>query len=178
MVSKISLGKLKKAMEASEEERERCISLSRKLTKKSKEAIYLVHRGELRKAVKILIDVRKQLKKLPNHGFSPAYEEYAEAKLFSYFVQKKRVLSFDQLNVGAENYIGGLSDLTGELARRAVLLGIKKEKKEIEIIRDAVDSIHGELLKIHFRNGELRRKYDSIKWNLEKIEKILYDVRT
>ena len=36
--------------------------------------------------------------------------------------------------------------------------------------------IYGEFLKLHLRNGELRKKSDAIKWNLKKLEEVMYDI--
>ena len=43
-------------------------------------------------------------------------------------------------------------------------------------IREAIDLLYGQFVKFDFRNGELRRKYDAIKYNLQKVERILYDL--
>jgi hypothetical protein len=32
-------------------------------------------------------------------------------------------------------------------------------------------------MKFDLRNGELRKKFDEIKWNLKKIEDIAYDIK-
>ena len=62
----------------------------------------------------------------------------------------------------------GLCDLTGELGRKAVNEVIKKNFKQAEQIRELVDEIYGEFLKLNLRNSELRKKSDQIKWNLKK----------
>jgi hypothetical protein len=50
-----------------------------------------------------------------------------------------------------------------------------KPKKALEI-KDVVDEIYGEFLKMDLRNSELRKKSDQIKWNLKKLEEIAYDI--
>ncbi|MDP7506717.1 MAG: hypothetical protein QF362_04730, partial [Candidatus Woesearchaeota archaeon] len=81
------------------------------------------------------------------------------------------------LGVNSEDYLLGLCDLTGELGRRAVSLATKREFKEVELIKDTVEEIYGEFLKFNLRNSQLRRKSDSIKWNLKKLEEIMYDIQ-
>jgi len=176
VVNKKFFSKLKKELEDKDKLREKNIILSRQLTKKSKQAIYLIHRGEGSKAEKLLREVKKSFPK-NNENMSSSLEEYAEAMLFLHFAKTKKILPYEKLKVGAENYLGGMADFTGELGRLAVLLGSKKQTKDVELIRDLVDEIFGEFMKIDFRNGELRRKYDAIKWNLSKIEQILYDLK-
>jgi len=54
---------------------------------------------------------------------------------------------------------------------------INEEYDEIKFIKEFVSDIYNEFLKFEFRNGELRKKSDSIKWNLKKIEEIIYDIK-
>ncbi|MEM4259897.1 MAG: hypothetical protein QXG00_01545, partial [Candidatus Woesearchaeota archaeon] len=63
------------------------------------------------------------------------------------------------------------------LARMAVNKAIRKDKKTVEKIRQLIDDVMGEFLKFNLKNGELRKKYDSIKWNLNKVEQVLYDLK-
>ena len=60
--------------------------------------------------------------------------------------------------------------MTGELVRLAVNQSIRKNKIQALEIKDFVTDIYGEFLKLDFRNGELRKKSYSIKWNLRKLE--------
>lgn len=177
MIDTKTFSLIKKELEKQEVIRETSIQLSRSLTKQSKQAIYMVHRNELGKATALLSAIQKKLPKEVNAFFNPAYEEFAEAILFAHFAKTGKLLPYSALKVGFENYLGGISDLTGELARRSVLMGIAKNVVEVQKIRDLVDGVMGQLMNIDFRNGELRRKFDSIKWNLDKIEKVLYDLR-
>ena len=43
-------------------------------------------------------------------------------------------------------------------------------------IRDFVEELYGEMLKFNFRNGELRRKFDGIKYDLKKLEDLVLDL--
>ena len=78
--------------------------------------------------------------------------------------------------VNAEEYLLGLCDFTGELVRYAVLRATARDKKAVQDVRNIIDAIHGQLLQFDLRNGELRKKYDSIKYNLQKAENTLYDL--
>jgi len=71
----------------------------------------------------------------------------------------------------------GLCDLTGELVRKAVNDVIKKNFKQAMEIKDLVDEIYGEFLKFNLRNSELRRKSDQIKWNLKKLEDVVFELK-
>ena len=85
------------------------------------------------------------------------------------------VPSRDALGVTAEEYLLGLADLAGELARRAVLAATKQDTWEVTRIHDLLQALYGKFIEYDFRNGELRRKFDSIKYQLQKVEEVRYD---
>ena len=80
------------------------------------------------------------------------------------------------MKVNSEEYLLGLCDLAGELVRKAVKDSIKKNFDSVLEIRDFVEELYGEFLKFNLRNGELRKKSDSIRWNLNKLEELALDV--
>ena len=172
-----------------DKEREELIKDSRDILRDSKQAIYMVHRNELDKAERILskiekqnVEIKKKIKCNPKLDFLGAYsvaiQEYVEAKCYLGFVKNKKIPSCASLRVQVEDYLMGICDLTGELGRRAVQSVIRKDYREAYIIRDVVDQIYGLFLQLNLRNGELRKKSDSIKWNLKKIEDIIYDIKS
>ena len=91
-------------------------------------------------------------------------------------MKNRRIPTKSDLDVSAEDYLSGICDLTGELVRKAIYDVIHKNFNEAEKIKELVHDIYGEFLKLHLRNGELRKKSDSIKWNLKKLEEVMYDV--
>lgn len=165
--------------------REELIANARLILKDSKSAIYSIHRKELKDAKKSLESAESIIKKcraiLQKHphlklSFDNALEEYAEAMLFYGYVTNK-FPSYKDIGVDPILYLQGLSDLTGELGRRAVLEATAKNKKEVQKIRDLIHDIQGILIRFDLRNGELRKKADAIKWNLNKVEELLYDLK-
>ncbi|MFA5797105.1 MAG: hypothetical protein WC916_03670 [Candidatus Woesearchaeota archaeon] len=167
-------------------QRELIITRSRTILKNSKSAIYSIHRGEFKQAKQLLddaknviIELRKIIKIHPHlqYNLDNALEEYAEASCFYEYQVNKKVPSFKELEVDPINYLGALSDLTGELGRKAVIEATAKNSKRVEDIRSTMEEIHGVLLSMDLRNGELRKKSDSIKWNLQKVEELLYDLK-
>lgn len=54
--------------------------------------------------------------------------------------------------------------------RYAVVKATARDVAAVERCRAIVDAISGELIQFDFRNGGLRRKFDSIKYNLRKLE--------
>ncbi len=186
MLDKKNLLELKKEFEAFELQREEIIILSRSILKFSKQAIYNIHRNDVAESEKNLKEAEVVIKKCNNllkkntnlseiGSFFSSLEEYVEAKCFWALVKEHRIPTNKELGVGYDEYFLGLCDLTGELARQAVLLATKKEFEKVAKLRNIVDDIFGFFSSLDLRNGELRKKFDAIKWNLRKMEDILYD---
>ncbi len=184
LIDKSEFEAIKKRFEEEEERRERVLKESRQLLKLSKQAIYNLHRGEEEKAAAALKraeEIKERLEKENKEGSrtgsqSAALAEYAEAKTFHSFLTTRRIARMNELGVAPEEYLAGLADLTGEVARRAVIAATRKEKEEVERIYDLIEELHGCFTTFDFRNGELRRKYDSIKYALQKVEQLRYDL--
>src|SRR3989338_5362404 len=164
----INFAKLRKDIQDYDSEREKLIKQSRDVLKLSKQIIYAVHRDDLDEAVKLikqieiekkkLDDIAKHSKKMGSEGsYKVAIQEYAEALLYYHFVKDGKLV---ELSVDTEHFILGLTDLPGELVRKAVFLAGKGEAAGVSKIRDVVDNIYGELLKFDFRDNEVRRKFD------------------
>lgn len=183
--SMINFTKLEKEFKGYDSLRELLIKKSRDVLKLSKQLIYAVHRDELNQATKLLkqieaerSELNKIAKKHPKLEFEGSYkiaiQEYAEAALYLNFVKKGELTP---LNISASHFILGLADLPGELVRRAVYLAGKGKVDEVTKIRDLVDHIYGQLLKFDFRDNEVRRKVDGIKYDLRKLEDLVLDLK-
>jgi len=181
------LNKIKEKIVEFDKGRENIIFLSRIILSTSKSAIYSIHRGDFKKAKKQIEDAEMNMKKVEKlfsknndlrvvGAYSNALQEYAEAKCFYGYVKDKNIPSVKDLKINSEEYLLGLCDFTGEMGRLAVILATNKKFKEVQKIRDVVDEIFGFFSSLDLRNSELRKKSDAIKWNLKKIEEVLYDI--
>ena len=181
----VNFAKLQKEFQDYDEEREKLIKKSRDVLKLSKQVIYSLHRDEVSKADTLVKEIGKELKELESiakHSNKMAYEgsykiavqEYVEAILYYNFVKTGKLVD---LKVLAEHYILGLCDLPGELTRRAVYMAGKGKTEEVSRIRDLVDEIYGEFLKFDFRDNEIRRKVDAVKYELRKMEDLMLDLK-
>lgn len=162
-----------------EEERETTILKSRKIIQLSKQIIYSIHRNDLKSAEHTIEEIKKGTKELPKHSYDTdmhktAIQEYVEALCYYEFVKNNTIPTRKELSADTEVYLLGLCDLTGELVRKAVADVIKKKFDEVKKIKKLVEDIYGEFLKFDLRNGELRKKSESIKWNLNRLEEIEY----
>jgi translin len=185
MLDHESFNEMESYLKEEDSKREEIINNSRIILKNSKSAIYCLHRHESEKAKELLDDARVIISKLykivekhPHlkQHLENALEEYCEACCFYGFVSEKRIPTYKELGLEPFTYLGGLSDLTGELGRRSVLEAIARNKEEVKAIRELVDEIYGTFARLDLRNGELRKKGDAIKWNLNKIEEVLHDL--
>jgi predicted translin family RNA/ssDNA-binding protein len=178
---------IRKKLEMYDSKREELIKRARDLLKTSKQVIYSVYRQDIKDASGLLDKaekIKKELDKIADFdkkllfegSYSEACQEYVEAVAYFYFMKDSRLPKASELNVDVEDYLMGICDLTGELTRMAVAKATKREFKEVEKISEFVDKIYGEFLKFDFRNGNLRKKYDAVKWNLKRLEEVMYDI--
>lgn len=185
MINKKDFAEIRRIMENIDNSREIVIQGSREVIGLSKQIIYAIQRDDINEASSLVGRIRIKVKKLKSAKLnmqldtnihSVAMQEYVEAICFYDFVKAGKVPSHKTLGVNVDDYLMGICDLTGELCRKAVFEVIKKRFKEAEKIKNLVEEIYGEFLRFNLRNGELRKKSDSIKWNLKKLEEIMYDV--
>lgn len=183
MLNKSEFGKIKQEMHNLDLKREAIIQTSREVITLSKQIIYAAQRNDLKEAEDLIKKIKEKIKNLRKVNISTdtninsvAFQEYVEAIAFYEFVKNKKLPTKASLGVSAEDYLSGLCDLTGELVRKAIYDVIHKKFNEAEKIKELVHDIYGEFLKLHLRNGELRKKSDSIKWNLKKLEEVMYDI--
>ena len=183
MLNKNEFRKIREEMHSLDMKREEVIQLSREIISISKQIIYAAQRNDMQEAKASIKKIKDKVKKLKKINItadtninSVAFQEYVEAMAFYEFVKNNKIPTRISLGVSAENYLSGLCDLTGELVRKAIYDVIHKRFDEATNIKELVHDIYGEFLKLHLRNGELRKKADSIKWNLKKLEEVMYDI--
>ena len=184
MLDKKEFEKIRKEMEDFDIKRESVIQQSREIISLSKRIIYALHRNDIKSAssyVKEIEDKKKGLIgvdiKMDINITQTALQEYVEALCYYHFVKDKKVPTKSSLKVDTESYLMGLCDLTGELARKAVNEVINKNFEQAMEIKNIVEEIYGEFLKFNLRNSELRNKSDQIKWNLKKLEDVIFELK-
>jgi len=176
MLDKEDFKGILKDLKAADERREELIQISRDIIRESKLIIYGLQRGDKVDVKKIQALVKSLKKEYVTGIEDTALQEYVEALAFYHFVNHNRIPTRKDLGVDTENYLMGLCDLTGELMRKAVKDVIEGKYDSAKQITKVVEDIYGEFLKFDLRNGTLRQKSDSIKWNLHKLEQLVLDV--
>ncbi len=169
--------RIQKDLEAFDTARERQIRVARDVIKLSKLVIYSLHRNDVLEAKKHAIAMQKLVKLLSKSSYDEgigrvAFQEYVEAMAYLSFMVSNKIPSQKNLNVLTEDYLMGLCDFTGELVRRAVQDVIRGNRDDALKVRNLVEELYGMFLKFNLRNGELRKKADSIQWNLKKLDEI------
>jgi translin len=182
MLNKKEFIKIRKEIADFDLKRESIIQQSREIINLSKKIIYALHRGDIKTASAYVKDIEKKKKSLKNTPHDTninktALQEYAEALCYYHFIKNKKIPTKASLGIDNDSYLMGLCDLTGELGRKAVNDVIKKNFKKALEIKNLVEEIYGEFLEFNLRNGELRKKSDQIKWNLKKLEDVIFELK-
>lgn len=187
MIDKQAFARMREEMEKFDAQREKLIKQSRDVLKLSKKAIYSLHRNDVVQAKKQLRQASAQNKKLHSlaskdcrlattGAYSEALEEFVEARCFLNYLTNKKLPTPKQLKVDTEVFLGGVCDLVGELVRRAINAAAEGDEKTPFEIKETVSAIYGEMMLFDFRNIPLRKKFDSIKYGLEKLETLALDL--
>lgn len=183
MLDKREFEKIRKEIADFDIKRESIIQKSREVIHLSKRIIYALHRNDIKSASLYVKEIEKKKKslsaymRLDTNITQTALQEYAEALCYYHFVKNKKIPTSTSLKIDTESYLLGLCDLTGELVRKAVNEVIAQNFKQAIEIKNLVDEIYGEFLNFNLRNSELRRKSDQIKWNLKKLEDVVFELK-
>ncbi len=175
------LAEVRKRYHKQQEKRDFTITHSRELTKKSKHAIHLLHEQNLSLANKKLQEVKELQETIRTQGdinqpsYKHATEEYVEAATLHAFIQEKELPLPEELLVDEETYYAGLCDVAGEVTRLATRAAIKRDEQFIKRSYELLQELQGELLQLTLRNNHLRKKADSVKYNVKKLEQLQYE---
>ena len=187
MINKKEFQAIRQKMEVFDRDREKIIIRARDILKKSKSAIYSIHRKDyakakeqLSKAKLVIKEIAKLTKKDPKleltGALNEALEEYTEAECYYKFIKEGKIPTIKELGVSPETYLAGLSDMTGELVRKAINAAIQGNYETSKKIKNFIEELYAELMLFEFK-GPLRKKFDSIKYGLEKIEELILQIK-
>ncbi|MFC1741434.1 hypothetical protein ACFL3V_02775 [Nanoarchaeota archaeon] len=187
MIAKKDLENIKKEINKLDKQRDMVIRTSRDVIKLSKKVIYATHRDDLKAAGTAVKEMDKTFKTLKTYIKSPklatcgsykvAVQEYVEALCFYELLKNNRIPTNTQLKLDPEFYLMGLIDLTGELVRRAINSSIKGDYRASVKLKDIVSELYDELMLFDFSGGELRKKFDSVKYDLKKLDDLVLSLK-
>lgn len=111
------------------------------------------------------------------HGaFSNSLEEWAEGALTLEWVEKQRVMSLEEMNfVSSHEYIGALSDFTGEIGRFAVVSASKRDLPAVRRVLQVDVAIAGSITLLN-TTGKYTQKANAVMTNMKKVEDIVYEL--
>ncbi|KAJ7069798.1 Translin [Mycena amicta] len=82
----------------------------------------------------------------------------------------------DRLVLAVEDYLHGLISMVNELSRYAINSVTLGDFEEPMRISNFVKDIFAGFTMLNLKNDTLRRRFDSLKYDLKKIEEVVYDV--
>ncbi|KAJ7784569.1 Translin [Mycena metata] len=82
----------------------------------------------------------------------------------------------DRFSLPVEDYLHGLISMVNELSRYAVNAVTLGNFEEPMRISNFVKDIFSGFTMLNLKNDSLRRRFDSLKYDLKKIEEVVYDV--
>mmetsp|Transcript_120330 Transcript_120330/g.236483 ORF Transcript_120330/g.236483 Transcript_120330/m.236483 type:complete len:519 (+) Transcript_120330:8-1564(+) len=165
--------------------RELVIKDSRDIQKLSKQAVYGVIRGQLQdtrrkldlaaKNAEKIMETIKDFPTLRQGGFSNSLEEWAEGAITLEWVQNKRIPSPQELGlVNSAEYIGALSDFTGEIGRLAVMHAGKRDFAAVKEIYQADLVVSAAITRLS--GNRFGKKLDMVNQNLKKVGDVIYEL--
>lgn len=200
LVCQEEMNQIRQRMEQYDNMREQLIKNCRDGQRAAKQAIFALHRQDVDGALQLLHQCETiihnellqthTLPELRNVGsLSALLEEYAEAKLLYLWMQEKRIANyrydfttpFDDapLLLQPEEYVGALSDFTGEVGRWAVTQGTKRDVNSVKWCLETNMSIRNAIQGICFSQESRvvhKQKIDQLRSNVEKLERMLYEL--
>lgn len=84
-------------------------------------------------------------------------------------------LGFEEVDM--ERYLLGVNAALKYIERYCVLRGEQLDLKSVEYGLSVVEAWNHLLMQFDFRNSDLRRSYDRVKWTLKKIEEVQHEVQ-
>ncbi|CAM9539598.1 unnamed protein product, partial [Phaeothamnion confervicola] len=174
---------------------------AQKLTRLTIAATARLHRGEMSEADELLNKESKAAGEelaaaaaapggsLAGGMASSAHQAYTTAATYAHFLTSGCMLplatmqtllsspssgSTATFTVAGPDYVGGACGLAQELVRYAINRAISRDVGSVLLARDMILEINRALLRFDFRNGQLRRRYDGVKYALLQVEDVVY----
>ncbi|KAM9987367.1 hypothetical protein ACTFIZ_005398 [Dictyostelium cf. discoideum] len=110
--------------------------------------------------------------------------------IFSYWVEKKSLLKIDQVqsilgldenkpgsfSLELEDYLIALCNLSNELSRYCLNCVIKQDYETPSLISKFISDLFAGFRLLNLKNDIIRKRYDSMKYDLKRIEEVVYDI--
>ncbi|MDD5337307.1 MAG: hypothetical protein PHS02_02385 [Candidatus ainarchaeum sp.] len=153
------------------------IRKNREIVRITANSIKEMHAGNLEEAKKLLDAGEKEMKaisaEVSKYGMDSNHimQEYAEARLLLFAIERKELPGSRELGVAPEPYLTGLLDCMGELKRQMYESLRKGKRKDAEYYFELMEKIYDELLPLKFSSAllpDFRRKQDVARMQIEQ----------
>lgn len=100
----------------------------------------------------------------------------------SYWLIEKELIKIEKvkeilgLDVPIEEYLHGVTYISSELARLTINLVIRGDYKTPLLIDQFLKDFYQGMKLFNLKNDSLRKKFDSIKYDIKKVEQVVYDL--
>lgn len=169
-------------LKSKDAKREKVISFSREIIRRSGSAVLAVHKQdedakalnlrEARAALEGALEICGEQQEFYFTGPMPqAFQEFAEASIVASFAEKRDLPTPAELKVPVESYLTGLADAAGEMRRYALDSLRRDDFEEAERALASMEEIYTTLKGFDFPRAvipNLRRKVDVIRRLLEE----------
>lgn len=95
------------------------------------------------------------------------------------WVKENRIATMAEMEIlNSDEYIGALSDFTGEIGRLAVNLAAKRDKAAVHELLQADMAISSAMGQLEAQAGgnKYSKKAKAVMWNQKKVEDLLYEL--
>lgn len=106
-------------------------------------------------------------------------EKVITTKLIYHFYQTGQLLPISALKSPIptdSEYLSGVINFTAELSRYTINRACQLDFPSIKLTKELISETYQILLEFDFRNGPLRRKFDTVKYSLKTVENIFYEL--
>ena len=181
-IQKSLFSKLKKEIEAMDKLHDDSQAYMRSCLLLSKKSISASHKEDLKEAHKILDQLKKKVvgyKKTSRDKFvyNMIWQEYVEAAIYLCFVENKPVPTPEELGISADSFFLGLCDASGEIVRYALHHALKQNLPKVNESQIFLDELYNGTQQIVLRQGDMRKKADKVRWDLDRVSTILFDMK-
>ena len=95
------------------------------------------------------------------------------------WIKENRIITMAEMGIlNSDEYVGALSDFTGEIGRLAVNLAAKRDKTAVHELLQvdmAISSAMGQL-EAQAGGNKYSKKAKAVMWNQKKVEDLLYEL--
>jgi len=158
---------------------------SRQIVRSCSNAIKALHAYDLKAAKAHLKEAEKDLKAIRQLSdifpsqLNHILQEYAEARIVLSAIERKKIPSYGELDVGEIPYLNGLLDAIGELKREMYESLRRGNRHEAKYYFAMMEQVYDELLPLRFSNAVLpdfRHKQDVARMQIEQARGELLEV--